>query len=853
MTLRFRVVLVLVVSVVGLLFAVRAPAERVRQPDHGIIVSNFGHMETREAAVLPLRHTDVKAEVVGVVSSVHVTQTFVNPSSHPIEATYVFPLPERAAIYSMRMRIGERVIVAQIRPREEAQRIYREAKSAGKRTSLLEQERPNIFTQSVANIMPHDQIEVELAYVEELVPRGGEYQFVFPLVVGPRYVGGGEPIGKAGSGWSFDTARVEDASSITPHLLPKGMRPGHDVSLSLHIAAGVTLVDPHSATHRFLLKRESPSAASITLASDDTIPNRDFVVRYRVGGAQPQAALLANHDARGGHFLLMVQPKLDMTAADTAPKEYVFVVDTSGSMHGRPLEMARAAMRRCLSAMRPNDRFQIIRFDSNAEQMAPHPLEPTPKAIEAGLRYIDSLDGGGGTEFLPALELALDASRDPERARIVIFMTDGFIGYEREVLRYLKEHLGGADLFAVGIGSSVNRYLIDGMARIGHGDPFVMLPLDPPAAVIDRLFATVSRPALTNITIDWGDLAVSDVTPGAAPDLFAERPLVVTGRFHRAGSGVVVLRGCLAGRPFEQRLQVTFPAAGTGDSNPTVGLLWARRTLDELGDRYDFEDTARAKIQERMTHVALSYGLMSAFTSFVAVDSAVVNRTGKSQQAPVLLPLPSGVETSAAPQIAYAAGSLSHDRFVPGDPDVRIAAPPDTTGVTLIFPTGEVKACWRDPRTGEWVASFLVPEGTRDGIYRIQVIVTARSGIQRLGQLRYQIDSTPPLVRAHVEPAEARPGARVRLSIESTPVALAVTPTESDLGDPGFAARVTEELALVDARLPSGESIVLARGADGRFAAEFAAPKEPGVHSIAVIARDAAGNKTPLTVPLTVR
>jgi Ca-activated chloride channel family protein len=296
---------------------------------------------------------------------------------------------------------------------------------------------------------------------------------------------------------------------------------------------------------------------------------------------------------------------------------------------------------------------------------------------------------------------------------------------------------------------------------------------------------------------------------------------------------------------------VTLPD-GDGDGNPALGLLWARRRLDDLADRYDFEDTTRAATREQMLHVALSYGLMSPFTSFVAVDSAVVNPSGIGKKAPVPSPLPAGVEESAAPASAYVSGSLSHDRFVPGDPEVRITAPPDTTGVTLIFPTGELKACGRDPRTGEWVASFLVPEGTPDGIYRIQVIVTARAGMQRMGQLRYQIDSTPPLVRAHVEPAEARPGARLRLVVASTPAPLPLVAAEPDL-DPGFAARVAEELATIDARLPSGETVQLSRGADGTFAAELTAPAQPGSYSIAVIARDAAGNKTPLSVSFIVR
>src|SRR5262249_23945692 len=356
-------------------------------------------------------------------------------------------------------------------------------------------------------------IEVQLRYAEELVPQHGQYEFVFPMVVGPRYVGGGPAIGRRGAGWAADNERVRDASRIMPHMVQAGLRPVHDISLKLHVTAGVPLVAFGCPLHKTTLAQPTADNATIALAPEDTIPNRDFVVRYGLSGAAPESAPLANHDVHGGHFLLMVQPQKVMSATDVAPREYVFVVDTSGSMSGFPIELAKQAMRRALAGLNAADRFQIIRFADDAETFARTPVAPSEATVQAALRFVDDLRGGGGTEYLPALKQALQAPRDPARARVVVFMSDGYIGYESQVLRFVRQNLHEANLFAVGIGQAVNRYLIDGMAHIGHGEPMVILDPAEADAVIERLLSLISRPALTNIQIDWGGLSVTDLAP----------------------------------------------------------------------------------------------------------------------------------------------------------------------------------------------------------------------------------------------------------------------------------------------------------------------------------------------------
>lgn len=842
---RRRIFLVLIPSALAALciFRISAQGRSQKSPDDsGIVVSGYGHLESFRsdgtATVLPLRHTDVNGEIVGVVSTVHVQQKFVNPSSEPIEAVYVFPLPHHAAVYAMTTRIGDRVLQAKVEERERARSIYEHAKRTGRTASLLDQERPNLFTQSIANIRPGDEIDVSIHYVEELMPRDGHYQFVFPMVVGPRYVS--QATGESGLGGPY---------------VSRDDRPGHDISVSLRIDPGAELADLRAHTHDVKVHRESAQVATLQLADHDRVPNRDFVVSYAVGGPKPRATIMVNRDEHGAHFLLSLYPRLQMTENDSAPREYVFVVDTSGSMHGVPLQRAQMVLRRALTALRSNDRFQIIRFDTHAEPFAPQPLPPTRFSIDEALHFLDGLQAGGGTEFLPALDLAFRAKSDPSRARIVVFLTDGYIGYEGQVLAHIRKHAGRSSVFSVGIGASVNRYLIDGMARIGHGEPFVVLNRDNPEVVMERLLTTISRPALTHIQVDWGGLHVCDVTPAAPPDVFADRPLTLSGRICHAGNAEVTVRGLVAGKPYVEKLAVTLPDQPA--SGPALSYLWARRMLTELDDIYDTESSGgqSREVKRHITDIALAYNLMSRFTSFVAVDQQVRSAPGRTPRpAPVATSLPDGVSHHAVASNTFIFGSLSQDQIVPGDPEVRIVAPADAIGVTLILPTGELIPCSRDPRTGEWVANFLVAEGTPDGIYEIRVVIT-RFGVgeQLVRMLRYQIDSAAPRTVARLEAAEVAPSAPVHLIVEPVDQRLPlVDKANGDIGDPTFAARVREEAQVVEAQLPSGETAPLHPEPSGRFVLRFSAPTAAGDYPIRVISRDAAHNKTIHTLTLRV-
>ena len=430
----------------------------------------------------PLRHTDVRADVSGFVARVKVTQAFVNASEEPIEAVYVFPLPHRAAVDDMSMVVGQRRIVGLVRRRAEAREIYENALAQGMTASLLEQERPNIFTQSVGNIPPGQEVLIEISYVDVLEYDQGTYEFQFPMVVGPRYIPAGVP----------------DAGRITPPVLKPGHRTGHDISLAVRLEAGVPIRDLRVTSHESEVQRPGRSQAQVTLSAADAIPNKDFVLRYGVSGPRPELALLA-HAPRGddGYFLLMVQPRqMEDELRHAPPREICFLVDVSGSMSGEPTAKVVQAMRLLLKRMRPQDRIQVVTFAGQAQRLFPVYLPATPENITRALAFTDGLQGSGGTEMLQGIRTVLADPIEEGRVRIVLMLTDGYIGNEDEIIREVGRRAGDQMRFwAVGVGSSPNRHLIEGVGRQGGMSANLGLRDDPAPAGGARSRPDAARPA----------------------------------------------------------------------------------------------------------------------------------------------------------------------------------------------------------------------------------------------------------------------------------------------------------------------------------------------------------------------
>jgi Ca-activated chloride channel family protein len=613
----------------------------------GALVARAPNGEDR--GLFPLTRTEVKGDIQGQVISVEVTQRFENKFAEKIEAVYVFPLPNDGAVDDMEMHIGDRVVRAEIRTREAARAAYDSARQQGQRAALLEQERPNIFTFSVANIDPGKAIEVKVHYFQVAHYDHGTYEMAFPMVVGPRYIPG-QPLlaAPSGTGTHVDTNQVPDASRISPSYVPPGVRSGHSIALALRLDAGSELESVTSPTHAIGLNRPSKDSAQVTLSDKEEIPNKDFVLRWTLLAPEMRPSFFAYRPdpKQDGYFALSMEPRHDAPVTEIAPREIFFLLDTSGSMQGPPIQTAIAAVRKALVTLNPSDSFQIIDFADAASSFAPLPLPNTPDNLKKAHVYLDRLVASGGTNQLVGIHAALTAPGDSQRLRYVVFMTDGYIGNEVQVIAKTRAELGNARVFGFGIGGSVNRYLLDELSIAGRGAAEYIRPGEAPDSILGRFYERIGKPYLTDIEIDWGGAGVSEIQPSPLPDLSAFQPLVLYGRYKGAGPATIEIKGRIGMRPFSRKLNVNLPATEARGS--AVSRLWAREKIASL-TRSMHGDGARAATVDGITRLGLDHHLVTAYTSLVAID---VQSGGASQGNPrqVLQPgeAPAGVNLGSA-------------------------------------------------------------------------------------------------------------------------------------------------------------------------------------------------------------
>jgi len=601
-------------------------------------------------SVAPLKHTDVKIKIRGFVAEVTVMQEFLNPLERPIEAIYVFPLPHDSAVNATEMRVGKRIIRGKIDRRQAARKKYETARDEGKRASLLEQERPNIFTQSLANIGPGETIHVVIRYVQALPCKDGAYELVYPMVVGPRYVPGAGRVaaGQSGHGRIPDNARVPDASRITPPVIKPGRRCGFDISIAVDVDTGVPIQSITSRAHKISTERSGESRASVLLDSADSVPNKDFVLNIASAGKQPQIGMVAHHNGKIGHFTMVVQPPRTPTGDQIRPREVICVIDVSGSMSGRPLAMAGKAAVKLLRTLRPTDRFNVYVFSNQSTSFSPTPLTANDQNLGKGIAYVNSLRARGGTNMLLGVRDALSQAIPETHLRVIAMFTDGYIGNEAEILSEVKRSVSTARFCTFGTGSSVNRYLLDRIARLGNGLCEVILLNDKPGEIIDRFAERMSKPVLTDVGVKINGVEVVDCIPGRVPDLYDGIPVYVHGRYRTGGKASIAVTGRIGAEPSTANMEFTFPSA-TKDSSP-LPSIWARQRIKQLElDGLDRKDEQGHK--EEITLLALEYSLMSKYTSFVAVDETPTQFRGKPQAAPVEVPMPEGVnyETTVGP------------------------------------------------------------------------------------------------------------------------------------------------------------------------------------------------------------
>ncbi|RPJ70137.1 MAG: VWA domain-containing protein [Acidobacteria bacterium] len=584
---------------------------------------------------LPLKATAASVDIVGVIARVKVTQVYRNEGRNALEAIYIFPASTRAAVHGMKMTIGERVITARIEERQEARRQYQQALQGGQSASLLEQQRPNVFQMNVANILPGDEIKVELVYSELLVPERGVYEFVYPTVVGPRYSTTDAASAPASEQWVQNPyLRASDGPATT-------------FDFKASISAGMPLKQVTSPSHEMKVDFPAPARALLSLpAAQTTGADRDLVIRYQLADNRIETGLMLYETASGERFFLcLVEPPRRFAPAAVPQREYVFIVDVSGSMNGFPLETTKALFRTLLGRLRPGDSFNVLFFSGGAWVLSPASLPATEANRAWALGEIERQHGGGGTELLPALRQAFDLPRARrDVARTVVIATDGYVNVEREAFALVRNRLDDANVFAFGIGTSVNRHLIEGLARAGEGLPFVVLGPGEAQRAASRFLEYIESPLLTGVEVRTPGFQAYDLEPGRLPDLFAQRPLVLAGKYRGEATGEIVITGFTGEGRFERRVAVDRSRVVPGGE--VLKYLWARERLSSLADLAGPGD-ANAETKQEITRLGLEYGLLTEFTSFVAVDQFVRRQDGKVTTVKQPLPLPQGVSELA--------------------------------------------------------------------------------------------------------------------------------------------------------------------------------------------------------------
>jgi Ca-activated chloride channel family protein len=619
---------------------------RARTPD-GEIAGEF-----------PLKHTEVNAEISGYLARTVITQQYTNPFKDVIEAVYIFPLPSMAAVNDFMMEVGGRKIVGIVRPRAEAERIYREAMARGQTASLLTQERPNIFTQSVANIEPGGYVDIKITYFERLNYEHGEYEWVLPMVVGPRYIpgsstGNGHLAGNTnqqpnpdGGGWSPNTNVVPDASRITPPVLKPGQRSGHDIGVTVTLDAGLPITKLDVPAHHVEITRPGSAQRVIHLAAGDSIPNRDFILRWSVAGDETQFGVITHRDAAdgAGFLTLAMQPPAEPSDEQVTPREITFIMDVSGSMMGIPIEMSRQVVLRSLDKLRPDDRFNIVYFASGNAQLWESAQLGSYENIQAAKAFLKNLNAGGGTEMLAGVERALHARHDSKYLQMYVFLTDGYVGDEARILETIKKERGDSRFFGFGIGSSVNRYLIDGIGQEGGGESFVLIPRDSAYANrgVSMLFDAIDSPVLVDVAVDWNGLPVEDVYPSKLPDLFGGQTINLIAKYTSPAKGTFYVTGRIGSRRVRYPVRVNLPEHEA--AHDALAPTWARAKIADLSSQQLAADSVeKGDFEHRITDVAMHYHLVSQYTAFVAVDESRIVGNGQPRKIMQPVELPEGV------------------------------------------------------------------------------------------------------------------------------------------------------------------------------------------------------------------
>ncbi|EDM44402.1 von Willebrand factor type A like domain [unidentified eubacterium SCB49] len=581
-----------------------------------------------ENAVIPLKESNTEVNITGTIAHVKVTQVYHNEGTTAIEAKYVFPLSTQAAVHDMKMKVGERVTNAKIFEKQKAEEVYQEAVSEGKRAAKLDQARANVFQMKVGNVMPGDEISIEVYYTEMLSPTNGQYQFVAPSVVGPRFTG----------------EQTNAETSFNNPTTKKGIADTFTYNMQVEIQAGMMIQNIESNTHKVNVLYPSRDSASIFLSKSNENPaNRDFVLNYSLRGEEIASGLLLYEHNNEKFFAYMMEPPATVKPKNVTAREYLFIVDVSGSMNGYPLEVSKDLMRNLLCNLNADDTFNVQLFASSSTIFNPTPVEATDENVTNAIKFLTSGQGGGGTQLLSALNVAYELPRSQEgSSRSMVIITDGYVSVEREAFTKIEENLDQASVFTFGIGSSVNRYLIEGMAAVSKSESFIATSREEASKVAEDFKKYIDSPVMTQVKFETKGFDVYDVEPSAVPDIFAARPVVIFGKYKGEANGEIIMTGYQGRKKIKQRFKVS--EGSLTPANKALRYLWARKKIEQLDDyNTRFNQDTKAEV----IALGLQYNLATRFTSFVAVDEQVVNKDGSLKSVKQPLPMPKNVNNSA--------------------------------------------------------------------------------------------------------------------------------------------------------------------------------------------------------------
>lgn len=581
-----------------------------------------------EDAIIPLKASKTNVQISGAIAHVRITQVYQNKGNTPVEAKYVFPLATQAAVHKMQMTIGDRIVNAKIFERSEAQTVYKTAINEGKRAAKLDQDRPNVFQMSVGNIMPNEEISIDIYYTEILTPVNGEYQFISPSVVGPRFTGESD----------------QNIDSFNMPYTAKGISDTFDFDITVTLNAGMMIQNIGSISHKVNVNYPDAKTAEVFLSkSNDSPSNRDFILNYNLRGKQIQTGLLLYEGGGENFFSYQMEPTKNVVLEDIPAREYLFIVDVSGSMNGYPLEVSKELMRNLLCDLRLTDTFNVQLFASSSTVFSPFSVESNEQNIEAAIRFLSEGQGGGGTQLLSALHNAYKLPRkEVTSARSMVIITDGYVSVEKEAFELIKNNLDKANVFTFGIGSSVNRYLIEGMAKVSNSESFVATSMIEAQVVAKKFKQYIATPLLTQVKIESKGFDMYDSTPASIPDIFAARPVIVYGKYRGKPSGKIIVTGYQGKKKFRQEFKVA--NGQLSKANSAIRYLWARKKIAELDD---YNTLFNEDVKDSVIALGLKYNLATKYTSFVAVDESIVNKGGNSKTVKQPLPMPLNVNNSA--------------------------------------------------------------------------------------------------------------------------------------------------------------------------------------------------------------